>query len=69
MVDISRNYINETLRQFNGQQIAEDARKYYLEQIMNFADNLAENANLAMKNRRGKKLMKKDLKLAMEIMM
>ena len=69
MVDISRNYINETLRQFEGQQIAEDARKYYLDKIMNFAEELAENTNLVMKNRRGKKIMKKDVKLAAEVMM
>lgn len=68
MVDISRSFVNETLRKYGVHQIAEDARDLFLEEIKEYADELAEKSNIAVRNRKGKKLMKKDIKLALEIM-
>ena len=68
MVDISRNYINETIRKYGVHQISEDARDLFLEEMKEYAEKLAEKSNIAVKNRKGKKLMKKDVKLALEIM-
>lgn len=68
MVDISRNYINTTLREYGCDHIAEDARQLYVDEIKKYANTLAEKANMGMRNRKGKKLMKKDVELALKIM-
>ena len=68
MVDISRSFVNETLRKYGVHQISEDARDLFLVVIKEYADQLAEKSNIAVRNRKGKKLMKKDIKLALEIM-
>lgn len=68
MVDISRNYINKTLREYGCDHIAEDARELYANEIKKYADALAEKANMGMRNRKGKKLMKKDVELALKVM-
>lgn len=68
MVDISRTYINETIRKYGVHQISEDARALFLEELRDYADLLAEKSNVAVRNRKGKKLMRKDIKLALEIM-
>ena len=68
MVDISKSYVNKTLRNYGADHNAEDARELFIDQIMRYADDLAEKANMGMRNRKGKKLMKKDVELAIKVM-
>lgn len=68
MVDISRNYVNTTIRKYGADHIAEDARELFVDKVMEYADSLAEKANMGMRNRKGKKLMKKDVQLALSVM-
>lgn len=66
MVDISKTYINETLREYGGNHIAEDARTLFINELKEYANELAEQTMFCVKTRKGKKVMKKDIELALK---
>lgn len=68
MVDISKTYINETLKDYGANHISEEARILFIDTLKEYAEELAEQTNFCMRTRKGKKIMKKDIELALKTM-
>ena len=66
MVDIAKSYVNETLRKFGATHVAEDARELFLDKLKDYADELSKKTNMCIEIRKGKKVLKKDVELALE---
>lgn len=66
MVDISKSYINKILREHGGNHIAEEAREFFIEHLKDYADDLANQTMFCVNSRKGKKVMKKDIELALK---
>ena len=68
MVNIPKTYANEVLKQYGTEYVNEEARMLFINKLDEYANELSENVDKALKIRKGKKILVKDIELASKYM-
>lgn len=64
MTKIPKSYANEVLKQYGTDYVNEEARILFIKKVDEYANELSEEVDKALKVRNGKKIMVKDVELA-----
>ena len=67
MVSIPKTYANEVLKQYGTEYVNEEARLCFIKKLDEYANKLSEETDKALKIRNGKKILVKDVELAVII--
>lgn len=68
MVKIPKTYANDVLKKFGTEYVNEEARIYFIKKVDEYANDLSKEVDKALKIRKGKKILVKDVELASKYM-
>lgn len=63
MTNIPKSYADEKLKQYGTEYVNEEARLYFIKKLDEYADILSKETDKALKIRKGKKILTKDIEL------